>query len=353
MRILYGVCGEGFGHSTRSKEIIIYLISKGHKVKVICYNNSYYFLSRYFDTIKLNGFKNFYNNSERSIFKSIVFNFPILFKNLKDFFKIDSKIKKFKPEVCISDLEPITTFFSYFYNLPLISIDNQHYVNFNIQLKDYPRNKIKSLIFEKMISRLSTAGSNYYIILSFEKHKDKKNVFYVDPIIRKEIIDLNSTYENFHVVYLKEKNNHLLNILKNISSNFVVFGYNIEKKESNLLFKKFDSLPEYLARCSSIIGTGGFSLISEAIYLNKPYFVLPLSSEIEQYINARIITKLGYGNYSLNLKRYQLEDFLKKNKVYIKNLLNKKYSFNNLFEVLQYILKDLNRKNSVSNFVLF
>ena len=39
MRILYGVCGEGFGHSSRAKEIIKHLENKGHTILIITYGH--------------------------------------------------------------------------------------------------------------------------------------------------------------------------------------------------------------------------------------------------------------------------------------------------------------------------
>ena len=34
-KILYGVCGEGSGHSSRAKEVIENLTKQGHQVKVV------------------------------------------------------------------------------------------------------------------------------------------------------------------------------------------------------------------------------------------------------------------------------------------------------------------------------
>ena len=52
--ILYGVSGEGSGHSSRSKEIISYL-QKKHKVHVITYGKAYDYLSKYVNATKIYG----------------------------------------------------------------------------------------------------------------------------------------------------------------------------------------------------------------------------------------------------------------------------------------------------------
>ena len=45
----------------------------------------------------------------------------------------------------------------------------------------------------------------------------------------------------------------------------------------------------------AVIGTAGFTLISEALYLRKPYLALPMQGQFEQQLNAYQLNKLGYG----------------------------------------------------------
>lgn len=42
-KIIYGVAGQGFGHSTRSKEVISHLKSRGHEVMVFTYGQALFF----------------------------------------------------------------------------------------------------------------------------------------------------------------------------------------------------------------------------------------------------------------------------------------------------------------------
>ncbi len=54
-RIIYGVAGEGSGHSSRSREIIAYLQSRGHTVKVVSYDRGYRNLCDKFDVFETEG----------------------------------------------------------------------------------------------------------------------------------------------------------------------------------------------------------------------------------------------------------------------------------------------------------
>ncbi|WP_263641100.1 glycosyltransferase family protein [Methanobrevibacter arboriphilus] len=54
---------------------------------------------------------------------------------------------------------------------------------------------------------------------------------------------------------------------------FIVYGFNKEGIEGNLTFRKFneDKIYEDMSNAKAVITNGGFTLISEAIYLKKTY----------------------------------------------------------------------------------
>ena len=53
--ILYGVNGEGSGHSTRSKEVIRHLMAKGHAVHVVSFDRGLRNLSADFEVTEIYG----------------------------------------------------------------------------------------------------------------------------------------------------------------------------------------------------------------------------------------------------------------------------------------------------------
>ena len=44
-----------------------------------------------------------------------------------------------------------------------------------------------------------------------------------------------------------------------------------------------------------MVAGGGFSLLSEAVYLGKPVLAVPLRGQFEQMMNARYLDRKGYG----------------------------------------------------------
>jgi hypothetical protein len=54
-RILYGVSGEGSGHSSRALEMGRHLLNQGHEVKLVSYDRGFRSLSPHFDTLHIEG----------------------------------------------------------------------------------------------------------------------------------------------------------------------------------------------------------------------------------------------------------------------------------------------------------
>ena len=54
-KIVYGVSGEGSGHSSRASEIIPFLLDEGHVVKAVSYDRGYKNLRDSFDVFETEG----------------------------------------------------------------------------------------------------------------------------------------------------------------------------------------------------------------------------------------------------------------------------------------------------------
>src|ERR1017187_6852451 len=60
-----------------------------------------------------------------------------------------------------------------------------------------------------------------------------------------------------------------------------------------------------MAECKFVACTAGFESVSEAAYLGKPLFLVPVENHVEQQINAIDATRIGFGvtDQSFNLDR--------------------------------------------------
>ena len=340
MNILYGVSGEGFGHSSRAKEVINYLLQKGHKVLILTYGQAYPILKEY-NPIKIEGVHVCYNKKGLSLNRTIFKNINVVIKNITNWREISEKIKQFSPNIGISDMEPIVPFFCYSKKVPLVSIDNQHRLT-HIKLK-IPKKYKKNYLLVKYFIRSCVPRADAYIILSFIKEKTKKkNAFIVNPILRKEILDVKPQEGDYILVYQTKEDKRLIRILKKIPEKFIIYGYNKEKIDSNLIYKKdnFDFIKNLIS-AKAIIGTAGFTLISEAIYLKKPYFAFPLKGQFEQTLNALFLKEYKIGDFSEEPTRKGIESFIKNLEIYKENLKNYNIDSKEIFKVLDKTIKEL------------
>ena len=59
--------------------------------------------------------------------------------------------------------------------------------------------------------------------------------------------------------------------------------------------RSVDGFLEDLVSARGVITGGGFSLLSEAVYLGKPVLSIPLRGQFEQLMNARYLEREGFG----------------------------------------------------------
>jgi len=184
MRILYGVCGEGLGHSSRAKEVIPFLQKKGHKVKVICYGDSYRALKNKFDCLKVEGVSPYYLDGEMRFKGTVKSSLDAFYGNLKNSLMIKKEIEKFAPEICITDMEPLVPIIRRLYGLPLISFDNQHrltHLKFKVPFKYWKDYLVAKTTVKRCVSRADS-----FVIVSFanlEKKSKEQNVHVVSPLL--------------------------------------------------------------------------------------------------------------------------------------------------------------------------
>lgn len=315
-RILYGLCSVGMGHAVRSKFILEHLM-KNNDVLVATSGESYKYLEKFFPgkLVDIEGFELVFKNNAIVNWKTVGVNFRKINSNswikLK---KARAIISSFKPEVVVSDWEPFTSVYAKNQRLPLISIDNQHYIIFG----DYkfPKRYFLSYLKARAVLQALMRESDHYIIslLPGNKLKKIKNKYGVEPIIRPDVLKLKTSKKGYVLVYQSTNSyEKLVKILKSVKEKFIVYGFGIEKKEDNLIFKKFSTGNKFtkdLAGCKAVIANGGFTLISEALYLRKPMLVIPIKKHFEQILNSLYVGQHKYGEFYEDLDRESLIRFL-------------------------------------------
>jgi uncharacterized protein (TIGR00661 family) len=202
----------------------------------------------------------------------------------------------------------------------------------------------------KNIVKAKVPGCDRYLISSFfEAEIVKKNTVLVPPIIREAIIKAKVTKGRHILMYqtsssLKTVKETLLQLP---GETFYVYGMNLDETVDNIVFKPFSEAGfiKDLASAKAVIANGGFSFISEAVYLKKPIYSFPIHNQFEQWMNAAYIQKLGFGRHFNELSADHLKCFLYDLPVFEKSMATYPSSGNDfLFEAVDKALKDLSRK---------
>lgn len=327
MKILYGVPGEGMGHATRSKVVVNHLLEK-HDVRIVSSSRAYIFLNKAFPgkVIEIEGFHLAYKNAGVDKLKTA---YTIL-KNArgslyKNFLQYVEVSRSFAPDLIISDFESFTFMFALHHRLPVISIDNMQIINRCSLEIEIPRKEKENYWIAKNIIKAKVPGCKSYIITTFFYPPVKKQpVRLVPPILRDEIISKQPVDGSHILVYqTSESQKDLIDVLKAIPEmKFYVYGFNKNEDHGNVQLKTFseDGFISDLASSKGIISNGGFSLISEAVYLKKPVCSVPLQNQFEQFMNAAYIQKLGYGRHFEKISADGIKAFLYDISIFQKNL---------------------------------
>src|SRR5437660_4097776 len=319
--ILYGVNGEGSGHSTRAKEVIAHLQAKGHTVHVVSFDRGLHNLSESFNVTEIHGFRLAYVNNrmryKRTVAKNLV-RAPQAARSLAMLIRL---VETWKIELVITDFEPLTCHVAWRKHLPAIAIDNQHCLT-NTKAET-PRHHRRDAAAVKLITRLMTPRADAYLVLSFfPAPVRKRKTFVFPPIVRSEILQKKPSNGDSVLVYVTSPSSGLARLLNSVRCHFVAYGFGRYGEDGNILFKKpsLGGFMEDLAGCKAVVANSGFSLVSEALYFGKPYLAVPVKNQFEQTYNAYHLDKMGYGAYWPELNKERLESFLFNLPVFRENL---------------------------------
>jgi uncharacterized protein (TIGR00661 family) len=335
MKILYGVPGEGMGHATRSKVIITHLL-KEHDVRVVSSSRAYEFLNKQFPgrVYEIKGLNFVYKDGgveKLKTFQAILKKSPHdLFENFKAYKKIN---KEFTPDIVITDFETSVYLYAKYLKVPVIDVDNIQVISrCKLEIK-LPKEEKFNFNLAKTICKYRVPDcDNYLLSTFFDAEIVKENTTFIPPILRDEIINAKTDYKNHILVYqTSSSQQNLIKVLNEVEGeNFLVYGCNIDEVNGNCTLKKFSETGfiKDLATSKAIISNGGYSLISEAVYLHKPICSFPITNQFEQYMNAAYIEKLNYGKHLAEFNSKGVIEFLAKLDLYKKNINNYKQNGN-------------------------
>lgn len=318
-RILYGVAGEGFGHSSRSELLGRRLLAAGHEVLFAASQKSFRYLGRNFEGRvkevyglhficekgKVRRVKTFFSNAGR-YFTGFRTNWH-LFRGC---------VREFQPELVISDFEPFSQWWAWRHRVPCVSIDHEHLLT--LGKLDRIECSRRDRFFARLVTRGYHTWTKAYVILNFFKVplRGGQGVL-TPPVVRPVVRSIEASSGEHIVVYSTDSGDaqrkQLSEVFKRFSKQrFFVYGFEEYGQQGNLLFKKTstEGFLRDLASSRAVVATAGFSLISECLHFRKRMLLMPVRSQFEQIVNAHYIQKIKMGMYTFQLTHEDVDCFL-------------------------------------------
>lgn len=309
--ILYGVNGEGAGHSTRSREVILHLQRQGHNVVAASFDRGIINLKDICEVLEIHGFRFTYVNNQVRYNRTLARNLFQARKATRGIKELTKLIDARGIELVITDFEPLTCRAGRRSHLPVISIDNQHILtHFKVATPPHYRTDATAA---KLVTRMMTPYATQYLVTTFfDAPGRRKNSELVPPILRQQIQDAVPSTEGPILVYVTSPAPALIKVLSSVHCQFIAYGFGREGREGNILYKKpgFETFFDDLVRAQAIIANAGFSLVTEALHLGKPYLAVPVRNQFEQIFNAYWLGRTGYGAFWEELTKERVESFL-------------------------------------------
>ncbi len=312
-RIVYGVSGEGSGHSSRAREMASHLRDQGHDLWLVSYDRGYRNLQEDFRVFEAEGLCIASEDNRVSVVKTFTENLKRLPEGHRRLQELRRELfQQFSPDCVITDFEPMTAYLAHHYDVPLITIDNQHrmrYIEYDCPgdlefESQVTKNIIRAMVPHPDVSLVTT--------FSFGEVRNERT-FLFPPILRREVLAIDPQPGSHVLVYVTSGFDSLLQQLRRFGrETFYVYGYDRSDQDGVLTFKPFskDGFLRDLATAKAVIATAGFTLISEALCLKKPYLALPMQGQFEQQLNGYQLSQLGYGKSVDDVESEAIGDFL-------------------------------------------
>jgi uncharacterized protein (TIGR00661 family) len=333
-KILFGVTGIGYGHTYRQMPLIDHFARK-NLVMIFAYGRSYEcYQERYQDhpNVKLEQVAvPFWVGNERGLDFAVTASHPE--NRGVEFLEINCQAMERagafigKPDLVITDYEPVSAQYAYAMGAPLVTIDQQS----KYLCGDFPpmlgghnfSDEIARLrmFFPKAEARIACS------FFDFPRRAGAEKVKVFPPVLRESIIRAlrsQGSGEPFLLVYISSARQQEQSMEEILDALIGIRGPRchlfLGRREYAQCPDKHPGIDIYqhgdprfgrlLESCRGIVATAGHSLLSEAMYLAVPVYAMPVAP-YEQHMNAAVIAGNGFGLACPRIERGNLRLFAK------------------------------------------
>jgi uncharacterized protein (TIGR00661 family) len=308
MNILYAIQSYGMGHAMRSKQVIEYL-NKKHTIVVASAGKAKEIFDKTQQTVTIAKLHFHYEKNTVSYAKTTAKVISESRQILQSIQAIRKIIREKKINAVITDFEPICAYAAKLEKIPLIEIDN---------IKSIPYLPDKTASWRRAINILTSNilipnPTKLIITSDFTLVNKPASVEWIPSILRPQITKLKTTKGTKILVYQASHTDDekLITTLNKTPFEYVYFGCQTQEKRGNVFCKTFnqDEFLSQMAQAKAIICNGGYTVISEAMYLRKPVLICPIKNQYEQELNGKYVESLQIGKTVSELTAQNIQEF--------------------------------------------
>ena len=325
MKMMFCVLGEGRGHMTQAMAVKEIVEAAGHQIVAVTLGVSAhrpmpeYFASamktpvRQLPTLEFK-YKNSRAVSNTATLLGVFGSLPKYFRLVR---QLEAVVRETQPDVILNFFEPIAALYAITRRRrpPVVALGHQ----FMIQHPRYVRARQlwKQLLSMRIYTWLLGARATK-LALSLYDAPDLpgKRIIVGPPILRKQLFALapnpngdfalvyllNHGYADPIIAWSKKNPGARLHCFYDKPGAPAEFQYSPALTFHQLDGEKFLKM---MAECRHVVCTAGFESVSEAAWLGKPLFLVPVENHVEQQVNAIDAQQFGIAiaDKSFNLDR--------------------------------------------------
>lgn len=321
--IFYSMAGEGRGHATRVKAIVEDL-RKRHRVVLFAPGQAHSLLEPIYrgtdvEIRPIDGLT-FRYRADGSVdyLGTVVDAFGMLRGFSRRVLELERQIDAERPDLILTDFEPMLPRAGERRGVPYVSIDHQHFLT-TYSLRGMPVLQRTQAFLMGLSVGLFHRRQKLTVVSAFYRPPLRlgagRKVRQVGVLLGRDVMERNPTDEGFLLVYLRRDTpQRVFRALANCGLPARIYGPGKTGIEGSLTFLPVsrESFVTDLARCRALVSTAGNQVVGEALHLGKPVLALPELGNWEQGMNGYFVEKMGVGRCASMrcLRSRQIREFL-------------------------------------------
>ncbi len=302
-RIIYGVQCTGHGHAVRALTLARHF--KEHEFLFVSTGMGADVLRPEFPVVDCPNPESPIRNHRMSWSAMLYSDLKVRSQSGRILRRLQEVADRFQPDVAVADYEYFIPRLARRLGIPCLSLDHQHIVT--LCRHPVPWSMVPGYLGMSLAIRSHYDLSTDYLVISFFRPPVRPGVRgrVLPPLLRETVL-ARQPREGGHVVAYQGYTTfpEFFPFLKAIPAPVMVYGFNENRTDGNLRFKKNSEAGflDDLASCRYVVCGGSHTLISEALHYGKPVLSFPIQKAFEQYLNAFYLERLGYGRFFTGFK---------------------------------------------------